>query len=125
MEKEVKLIDIQLLATYAFIFSLIISLMLTYNDKYKTLYGKGFLTKKQNYKISVFNRILIVILSFTFLYINKNSKDIAKQKGNNIEPFKLQIAASELSLIAALIVTYVVITSGEYSIITSSENPAL
>ena len=50
-----------------------------------------------------------------FLYLDKK----------NIEAFKLQIAASELSVIAALIVTYVVITSGNYSIITSIENPTL
>lgn len=125
MDKEVKLIDIQLLATYAFIFSLIISLILTYNDRYKTIYGKGFLNKKQNYQISVFNRILIVILSLTFLYTNFKNKEIADKKGNNIEPFKMQIMASELSLLAALIVTYVVITSGEYSIVTSVENPTL
>ena len=36
-----------------------------------------------------------------------------------------RIMASELSILAALIVTYVVINSGEYSIITSIENPGL
>ena len=122
---EIKIIDIQLIATYFFIFSLIVSLLLTYNDKYKNKYGFGFLSDKQNYNISVFNRILIVILSLTFLYINCDNKKKAKINNKNIEPFNLQIMASEFSLLASLIVTYVVITSGRYSIVTSIENPSL
>lgn len=122
---EAKIIDIQILATYLFIFSLFVSLLLTYNDKYKNKTGKGFLNNKQNYTISVFNRLLIVGLSLTFLYVNSKNKEIALKKGNNPNPFNLQIMASELSLLAALIVTYVVIESGEYSIITSIENPSL
>ena len=122
---EINIINIQLIATYLFIFSLFISLIITYNDRYKTINGKGFLSDNLNYKIAVLNRILILAISFAFLYVNSKNKEISKRKGNNTKAFDLQIMASELSILAALIVTYVVITSGEYSIITSSENPGL
>ncbi len=124
-KNEDKIIDVQIVATVLFIVSLCVSLLLTYNDKYKNVYGKGFIDNETNYKISVLNRILVVILSFVFLYVNYSNKQIAKNKGENTQPFNLQIMASELSILAALIVTYVVINSGEYSIITSIENPGL
>lgn len=124
-KNEEKIIDIQIIATILFIVSLTISLVLTYNDKYKTKYGKGFFNNETNYKISVLNRILVVILSFVFLYVNYSNKEIAKNKGQKTKPFQLQIMASELSILAALIVTYVVINSGEYSLVTSIENPGL
>ena len=111
-KNEEKIIDIQIVATILFIVSLTISLVLTYNDKYKTKYGKGFFNNETNYKISVLNRILVVILSFVFLYVNYSNKEIAKNKGQKTKPFQLQIMASELSILAALIVTYVFINSG-------------
>ena len=124
-DKEINITNIQIIATYFFIFSLIISLLLTYNDKFKTLNKKTIFSDKQTYNISVFNRILIVGLSLTFLYTNSKNREIARDKGENVNPFNLQIMASELSLLAAIIVTYVVITSGQYSIISSVENPNL
>lgn len=122
---EEKIIDIQIIATILFIGSLCVSLLLTYNDKYKNIYGNGLLDNQTIYIISVLNRIIVVILSLVFLYINYINKEIAKNKGSNTKAFDLQIMASELSILAALIVTYVVINSGEYSIITSIENPGL
>ena len=47
MDEEVKIINIQLIATYLYIASLIISLFLTYNDKNKTLNKKGLFSKKK------------------------------------------------------------------------------
>ena len=124
-KEEVKIVNIQLISTFLFILSLVISLLLTYNSKLEVEGKKGFLNDKQNYSISVFNRIFIVCLSLAFLYTNIKNKEIAKSKSENTNPFNLQIMASELSLLAALIVTYVVVSSGEYSIITSVENPSL
>ena len=124
-KEEVKIVNIQLISTFLFILSLVISLLLTYNSKLEVEGKKGFLNDKQNYSISVFNRIFIVCLSLAFLYTNIKNKEIAKSKSVNTHPFNLQIMASELSLLAALIVTYVVVSSGEYSIITSVENPSL
>ena len=43
----------------------------------------------------------------------------------DLTPFKLQITASELSTVAAIIVLYTVLTSGEYSVIAGAENPSL
>lgn len=122
---EIKTINIQIIATYLFIISLIISLLLTYNDKFKTLNKKEIFTEKKTYQISVFNRFFVLVLSLTFLYINYLNYQASKKEKKDLSPFTLQLAASELSVLASVIVLYVVIISGNYSIISSVENPNL
>lgn len=126
-EREVKLLDIQLIATILYIVSLIISISLTINDKQITQKKKSIFTNNQAKNLSIFNRIFIVGLTLTFLYISYQNRDIAKKEKKKIWPFDLQMYASELSLLATIIVLYVVIeTSGEqYSIISGIENPSL
>ena len=126
-EKEVKLLDIQLIATILYIVSLIISISLTINDKQITQKKKSIFNNNQAKNLAIFNRIFIVGLTLTFLYISYQNRDIAKKEKKKIWPFDLQMYASELSLLATIIVLYVVIeTSGEqYSIISGIENPSL
>lgn len=124
-KEEIKLLDIQLIATLFFIGSLMLSYFLTYNDKFELIYNKRLISEAKNYKLSVFNRTLVVIISLVFLYTNYKDKQIAKNKNEATKSLNLQIAASELNIIAALIVLYVVISSGEYSITTTVGNPNL
>lgn len=123
---EVKILDIQIIVTIIYILSLFISYLITYNDRYEIINGKAWLDEKTSRNLSVGNRVLVLILTVVFLYINYKNMDIAKkQKNKNLKPFKLQITASELSILAAIIVLYTVLTSGEYSIIAGAENPSL
>jgi len=84
-------------------------------------------TEKQNRNLSIFNRLLVVILTCIFLYASYETKQLAKIKGEKLENFNLQIIASEISLISTLIVLYVVIQSqgDQYSIISGISNPNL
>lgn len=123
--EEIKILDIQLIATIIFIGSLALSFYLTYSDKIEIMYDKPLISNEKYYKLSVFNRFLVLILSLVFLYTNYQDKIIAKEKNESLEPSNLQIIASELSILAAIIVLYVVITSGNYSIITTTGNPNL
>lgn len=125
-KEEIKILDIQMIATIIYVLSLFISYLLTYNDKFETLNGKPWINKNVSRKISVGNRLLVLCLTLIFLYINyKNIAIAKKQKKKNLLPFQLQVTASELSTLAAIIVLYTVITSGEYSIIAGAENPGL
>ncbi len=102
MKKEIDILNIQFIATLFFILSLVISLILNYNEKLR-FYNKSFLSDDLVRKLSLFNRVLIVILGFIFLYCNfitENNKYI-----------NLQICANVLSIISALIVLYVVYVS--------------
>ena len=125
--EEIKLLDIQIITTLIYIGSLVLSIYLTYNDKLNLMNQKTIFTKKQNINYSIFNRFLVVILTSIYLYISYENNKIAKKNNRNIKATKLQLNASELSLISTIIVLYVVIsTSGEeYSIISGSGNPNL
>ena len=69
-KKEIQLLDIQIIATILFIVSLFISIILTYDEKFKLIYNKGIFTDKEANQIALFNRILVVILALTFVYGN-------------------------------------------------------
>lgn len=125
--KEVNLLNIQLWTTVIYVGSLIISIALTYDDKQKTQNRNGLFSKEQSNKISIFNRSLVLLLTFAYLYVSCNNLNLAKQKNQRTWPFQLQLFSSELSTIASIIVLYVVLkTSGEqYSIVAGIGNPNL
>ncbi len=126
-KNEVKILEIQLIASTLYIASLLLSILLTYNDKQITEKKKPIFTNKQAADLSIFNRVFIVILTLTFLYATYQSRENAKKGNQKIWPFDLQMYASELSLLATIIVLYVVInTAGErYSIVPGINNPSL
>lgn len=126
-EKEIEFLEIQLITTILFIGSLIISCAITYND-IEDLKGKpSFFTEDEENKLAIFNRILVVGITFVFLYISYHNLQIRKVKEEDPGPFVLQLLASELSALAAVIVLYAVIkTAGtQYSLIVGGSNPNL
>lgn len=125
--EEVKSLDYQIIATILYLGSLTLSLLITCNQRQELLNKKRLFTNKQANNYSIFNRYLVLILSLAFLFINYRDKNIAKKYGKDLKFLDLQISASQLSIISALIVLYVVLESqGEnYNIITAVENPTL
>lgn len=125
-KEETKILNIQLAATFFFIISLVISFLLTYNEKLKFT-DKNFFNENDENKLALFNRIFVVVLSATFLYAAYQNRKIAKKKQEPLDSYSLQIFASELSTLAAVIALYIIITSyGEnYTIIANIENPTL
>ena len=124
---EAHLLDIQIITTILFIISLLISILITYNDKQIAKNDPPILTGKQAANLSIFNRTVVVILTVIFLYINYKSRENARKDNEEMWPFNLQICASELSLLATIIVLYVVVeTAGQqYTIIPGINNPSL
>lgn len=125
--KEVNLLDIQIITTIIYIGSLVLSIYITYNDKLVLTNKKTIFTEKQAATYSIFNRSLVVVLTLIYLYISYQNNNIAKERGRNISATKLQLTASQLSFISTIIVLYVVITTSgqQYSIISGSGNPNL
>lgn len=124
---EINLLEIQIIASILYIASLSLSIILTYNDRQIAKKEKSILTNTQAANLSVFNRGFIVILTLVFLYTTYQSRENAKKENQKIWPFDLQLCASELSLLATVIVLYVVVkTAGErYSIVPGINNPSL
>lgn len=106
-EKEIDTINIQLFTLFISLFSLVLSILITYYQKLK-LENKDSIDPNTLYKITLFNRILILIVSIIFLYVNYVFYVISKDEGEDLKSYKLQIIASILTVIASLIALYVV-----------------
>lgn len=121
--KEKKLLEQQLLTTVIYVFTLFISISLTYND-ILNLDNKKIYSDELAEKIGISNRAIALILTLSYLYINYQNREIAKEKKKDLRFANLQLTAGSLSTIAAVIVLYVVINSGRYTVI-SAGNPNL
>lgn len=124
---EIKILDIQLIATALFVVSLFISILITYDEKIKLKTKKGLFSNKASQDLALFNRIFVVILALVFIYCNYVSKKIAESRNDDTESIELQILAGLISLVASIIVLYVVYKNRNDSNfdIAEAENPTL
>lgn len=118
--EEANLLKWQLGLSLLFIFTLIVSSTLTYNqilihEKKKPLY-----TDETASNILKLNRSLGLLLTLGFLYINYIDKGIKEEHNLNLKSANLQIDAGVLSVLAAIIVLYVSML-GDGG--TATENP--
>lgn len=124
-KKEINLLNIQLITSLTVIITIIISILLTYNQKLDIQNKKTIFTKKQTHNISYINRLTILITTTIFLIINYKLYQISKKEGEDLLVYYLQITASILSTIAALIVFYVVSIEPSGDEISDIENPVI
>ena len=123
-KEEVKAINIQLVALVVVLFSTVISILITYNQKLNLEKKKTLFDSKESFDITLFNRVLIVVLSFVFLYVNIKLFNLSKKEGEDLKSYILQIIASVLAIISGLIALYVVgLSTTEY--IVDVENPVI
>ena len=120
-KKEIDTINIQLFTLFISLFSLILSILITYYQKLK-LENKDSIDPNTLFKITLFNRILILIVSIIFLYVNYVFYVISKDEGEDLKSYKLQITASILIVIAGLIALYIVSLSSTETL-SDVENP--
>lgn len=123
-KEEVKAINIQLVALIIVLFSTIISILITYNQKLNLEDKKTLFDSKESFDITLFNRVLIVVLSFVFLYVNIKLYNLSKKEGENLKSYILQIIASVLAIVSGLIALYVVGLSTTENIV-DVENPVI
>jgi len=123
-EEEINAINIQLWALIIVLFSTIISILITYNQKLNLEKKETIFDSKESFDITLFNRILIVVLSFIFLYVNIKLYNLSKEEGEDLKSYILQIIASVLAIISGLIALYVVGLS-ETENIVDVENPVI
>ena len=108
LEKKIKILDGQMTASTLYIFFLIISISLTYNEKLELLNKNTLYTRKQAARIAVLNRILALGLVLYYFYANKELIKLTEANNNNSSGLRTQLVASELSILSAIIVLYVV-----------------
>jgi len=122
--KQIKLLNYQILSSILFIISIFISIILTYDERQQVLKKQRLFSEQFDKYLNLFNRIFALCIIIFILYINYAVYELQKQKKVNLDPFKHQIYASIFSVISALIVLYVVIENWyQNPNINSIENP--
>mgnify|MGYP004526226723 FL=1 len=124
-EKESLLITIQIISSIVSIGTVIISIILLYNEQLEINNEEPFLDAEAAQKLTTFNRILILIIFIVFLVINYILYDISKEEGEDLKPYELQIIASYFSLFAASIALYVVLLQRSGEQVVDVENPII
>lgn len=122
-EKEIELLNIDIATALMFIITIIISIYLTYENRQDLLNRKRILNKKDDQYILLFNRLLVLIIVLIILYDNIEGYEIAKEKNKDLKPFKIQIFASVLTVITALLILYVVFYNWNNNSLSDIENP--
>ena len=102
-DKEIELINGEILGIFLFIVALFVTLLVLYNEKLIKSSKPYIFTSKESLDISLINRILLVILGIYFVY-----SSIERKKINNSDS-NLQIIASLLALSASLIILYIIV----------------
>lgn len=108
--QQLFIIDGQLIGCILYIVSLVISIINILNQRTRALGKEGFLSKEEAQIIALLNKVFIFALILWFLYLNYKAKDFAINTSQDTSALELQIVASIISIIPALIGLYVVIT---------------
>lgn len=123
-KEEINTIDIQLIALVFTVITAIISIIITYNQKLELEEKEPLFSPKDSLKLTLFNRKLILLLSFVFLFVNYSLFEISKEEGEDLKPYKLQIFASILVIVSGIIALYVVNLSNTENV-ADVENPII
>ena len=123
-DEEINAIDIQIIALLFLLFSNIVSIIITYNQKLNLEGKETIIESKKSYKITLYNRILLIIISLAFLYVNFKLYKISKEEGEDLKSYTLQIVASVFAIISGLIALYVITLSNTEDI-ADVENPVI
>lgn len=123
--QQLYIIDGQLVGCILYIVSLIISITVILDQRQRALNKEPFLTNEGAQNISLFNKVFIIALIILFLYLNYRAKELSRSTNQDTNTLELQIMASFISLIPALIGLYVVATSFSSSSFQTAdiENP--
>lgn len=109
--QQLSIIDGQLLGCILYIVSLVVSIIIILDQRKQALNQESFLTPEESQTIALLNKIFILALILWFLYLNYKAKNLATDTEQDESALELQIIASFISLIPALIGLYVVITN--------------
>ena len=123
-KEEINAINIQLYTLIFVLISTFISIAITYNQKLNLEKKKTIFNSKESLNITLFNRILIVVLSLIFLYVNIKLYNISKKEGEDLKSYTLQIVASILAVISGIIALYIVGLSQTENLV-DVENPII
>ncbi len=113
------LLRVQICLSVIFIFTLIISISLTYN----ALLDDKIYSDEEATEVLRINRIISFLVAIGFLLINVKDRDIKERYNLGRKSADMQIMASFFTLISSFIVLYVAFNNSNE--IVSNENPEI
>lgn len=126
-KEEVFLLDLQLISSSIFIIASIVSLLITYDEKLTVTNRKKLFTTKEALNISFYNRIVILVVVVTSLYVGY--KNYINEKNGTVAKYKssLLLSTNVLTLISAIVILFVsYLNKNEQSLTVSDiENPLI
>lgn len=120
-EKEIKIVNENMLATIIFIATLVVSLSLSYDKREKLKKNDGLFTKNQAKRIAITNRIVVVILALFYFQIDRETINVSTNKKTNINLLYLQAFIEFVAVITAIVALYITIKSNSETV--DIENP--
>lgn len=99
--EEKDLLYLQIFGSLIFIITIIVSIILTYNNIERMDKKKPLFNQKQENNISLTNRLIITTIATIFTYISYKFYEINKEKNDKIS--KKELIASIFALISSLI----------------------
>ncbi len=120
-EKEIKVVNENMLATIIFIATLIVSLSLSYDKREKLKKNDGLFTKKQARRIAIINRTVVVIIALFYFQIDRETISVTSNKKGNADLLYLQAFIEFIAVITALVALYITIKSNSETV--NIENP--
>lgn len=123
MKSEIKLIDYEIIGSLLFIGTLFISVILSYNEKFRLEKKEPLFDNKTQKNILIVNKIVVLGIVIFFLYINYEHYKVALFKNEDTYNYKVQLIPSFLAILAALIILYLVLKDNNISDIV--DNPEL
>lgn len=123
-QEEAEILDIQLITTLLFIIALVVSIFLNLNQKYKLLYNEGIISDEEASNLLKTNRILILALFITYLYLGYSDREVDRIKNKDLTADNLEIFVSYLSVIGGLIILYLALNADQDTT-SIYENPTL
>ena len=117
---EDDLINLQIGITIIFLVSVVLSTLISYNQKMLLEEKPSFWSREEEYYINLAYRTLAIIIVLVYLYIAIEAKKIGEMKKENLKGYDLDILVSTLFVIAAFISFYV---AKNYRNFSDIENP--
>ena len=118
-EKQIELVNGQIIGIFLFILTLIVSIIVAYNEKLIRENKSGLFSNKDALNISLINRLVVVLLGIYFVYDAYERRNVSNSYDDPSS--NLQILASWLALIASAIIVYIIVVNYQNSNFDVSE----
>lgn len=104
--EEIRLINIQMIASLLFIGTIVINTLLSYNERLQLENHSPLFDNDVQRQISLYNKIIILVLALTYFWIDIKNVEVSEKKRKDSTSQKKQIFPAFLAILASLIILY-------------------